>query len=370
MTYARARLLVGITGVGIWVVAAVAFLAAGGPSALPGPDADFSDQAAALAAVLGVYVVVSLPFDALGGYVLPRRFGRSCPDRDAWVLAWARGVLVQAVVMVLAVLAVIAAGRAGGFGAAIAVVAVLAQLIGVARVPLARMVADLGPERRMASGAGGAAGSDVVLMAADDPGFTGGIGGFGGRVVIPEAWTHELGGDLDVEIARRRSVAYGPYWYGLLLAATWTVGGVAIAIALPGGGVQSVGQVVAVGAWFTLWSFIGLLVLPSVSRPGVMAADAAAAADYPSDRVARVIRTLDGLQDDEPDRPDSIEVIFHPIPSAERRIARLGSPRPGLRPWHVARMALPMSWCMLGLLGRAVHCNAGRPELWVMLPSD
>ena len=364
MTYARARLLVGITGVGIWVVAAVAFLAADGPSVLPGPDATFSDQAAALAAVLGVYVLVSLPFDALGGYILPRRFGRSCPDRDAYVLGWARGVLVQAIAMALAVLAVVAAGRAGGTGAAIAVVAAIAMLIGVARMPIARMVADLGPPRVDPAHAG------VVLVDAADPGFTGGVAGLGGRVIMPSSWTRALGQDLEVEVARRRAVAGAPYWLGLLLAAAWTVGGVAIASALPGGGVQSVGQVAAVGAWFTLWSFLGLLVLPSVSRPGVMAADAAAAVAYPGDRVAAVIRVLDGLQDDEPERPDVVEVVFHPIPSADRRIARLDPPRPGLRPWHVARMALPMSWCMLGLLGRAVHCNAGRPELWVLLPAD
>ena len=349
---------------GIWVVAAVAFLAAGGPAALPGPDATFSDQAAALAAALGVYVLVSLPFDALGGYILPRRFGRACPDRDAYVLGWARGVLVQAIAMALFVLAVIAAGRAGGAGAAIAMVAGIALLIGVARVPIARMVADLGPPRSDTGDAG------VVLVDAADPGFTGGVAGLGGRVIMPSAWTQALGPDLEVEATRRRAVAGAPYWIGLLLAAAWTVGGVAIAIALPGGGVQSVGQVAAVGAWFTLWSFLGLLVLPSVSRPGVMAADAAAAVAYPADRVATVIRVLDGLQDDEPERPDVVETIFHPIPSADRRIARLDSPRPGVRPWHVARMALPMSWCMLGLLGRAVHCNAGRPELWVLLPAD
>jgi len=364
VTYARARLLVGITGVGIWVVAAVAFLAADGPSVLPGPDATFSDQAAALAAVLGVYVLVSLPFDALGGYILPRRFGRSCPDRDAYVLGWARGVLVQAIAMALAVLAVVAAGRAGGTGAAIAVVAAIAMLIGVARMPIARMVADLGPSRVDPAHAG------VVLVDATDPGFTGGVAGLGGRVMMPSSWAQALGQDLEVEVARRRAVAGAPYWLGLLLAAAWTVGGVAIAIALPGGGVQSVGQVAAVGAWFTLWSFLGLLVLPSVSRPGVMAADAAAAVAYPADRVAAVIRVLDGLQDDEPERPDVVEVVFHPIPSADRRIARLDPPCPGLRPWHAARMALPMSWCMLGLLGRAVHCNAGRPELWVLLPAD
>jgi len=364
VTYARSRLLVGITGVGVWVAAAVAFLAAGGAHALPGPGSDFSDQAAALAAVLAVYVVLSLPFDLLGGYLLPRRFGRECPDRDAYVVGWARGVLVQAVVMVLAVLAVVSAGRAGGAGAALGVVAAMALAIGVARLPLARMVGDLGASRPDPGN------GDLAFVDAADPGFTGGVTGLGGRMVMPSAWQQALGADLPVEVARRRWQARGPYLLGLVVAAAWTVGGVAIAIALPGGGVESVGQVVAAGAWFTLWSFIGLLVLPSVSRPAVMAADAAAAQDFPDGQVARAIAVLDGLQDDEPERPDAVEVIFHPIPAAGRRAATLGTSAPGLRPWHVARMALPMSWCMLGLLGRAVHCNAGRPELWVMLPSD
>lgn len=346
------------------MVIAVAFLAAGGPDALPGTEATFSDQAAALLAVIGVYVLVSLPFDLLGGLILPRRFGRACPEPDAWVLGWARGVLVQAVVMALAVLAVVASGRAGGTGAAIGVVAAMALAIGLARLPLGRMVADLGPARA------DAAASHVAFIEAADPGFTGGVTGLGRRMVLPAAWRAALGDDLQVEVTRRRAQARAPYLLGLLVAAAWTVGGVAIAVVLPGGGVQSVGQVVAAGAWFTLWSFIGLLVLPTVSRPAVKAADSVAAADYPADRVARVIRTLDGLQDDEPERPDAVEAIFHPIPSAGRRVAALGSARAGLRPWHVARMALPMSWCMLGLLGRAVHCNAGRPELWVMLPSD
>ena len=42
---------------------------------------------------------------------------------------------------------------------------------------------------------------------------------------------------------------------------------------------------------------------------------------------------------------------------------------PGLA-WHLARTALYLSHAGLSLLPRAVHCNAGRPELWVYLPSD
>jgi len=42
----------------------------------------------------------------------------------------------------------------------------------------------------------------------------------------------------------------------------------------------------------------------------------------------------------------------------------------GWAAWHAARTALYLSWAGVGLLGRAVHCNLGRPEVWVFLPSD
>ena len=38
--------------------------------------------------------------------------------------------------------------------------------------------------------------------------------------------------------------------------------------------------------------------------------------------------------------------------------------------WHAARMTLYVSWACMGMLVRAVHSNVGRPELWVMLPTD
>jgi len=364
VTYARARLLVGITGVGTWVVIAALFLALDGASLLPGPDSAFGAQAGALAAVIGIYVVVSLPFDLLGGLVLPGRHGRAVPSASRWLAGWARGVVVQAIVMAAAVGLMIWAGRGAGDGAALGVAALVALAIGLGRLPLARAVAHLGPPVAGPHGA--------TTMTAGDVGFTGAITGIPGRsrVVMPEAWQQQLGNLFDIEVARRRAMAGASYALGIALALAWTVGGVALALALPGGGADGVAAIVTAGAWFTLWSFAGLLILPSVSRPAVMAADAAAAGSFPQADVATVIRDLDRLQDDEPERPGSVEVIFHPIPGAERRIQRLGESTPGVRPWHVARLALPMSWCCLGLMGRAVHCNAGRPELWVMLPAD
>ena len=48
--------------------------------------------------------------------------------------------------------------------------------------------------------------------------------------------------------------------------------------------------------------------------------------------------------------------------------AALGAERDGCR--TAARVALYLCVAGLGLLGRVVHCNAGRPEAWVFLPGD
>lgn len=68
------------------------------------------------------------------------------------------------------------------------------------------------------------------------------------------------------------------------------------------------------------------------------------------------------------DRP-WVEAIFYPIPSAARRIESLASPvrRPVLG--DLARSQLYYSLAGLTLLGRSVHCNVGRPALWVFPPS-
>lgn len=364
MTYARSRLLVGITAVGSWVVLSAVFLGLGGASLLPHADASAATQAAVLFSVLGVYVVVSLPFDMLGGLVLPRRHGRSSQATAAYLGQWARAVVVQVVVMAAAATLLVLAGHEWGDGAAIAVAAVIALAIALGRLPLARAVARLAPVEALPGHPG------VLAVGAGDRGFTGGITGLGRTIAVPAAWQQALGPGLQVELARRRSLTGASYWLGIVVALAWTVGGIALAMALPGGGAGDMSALVATGAWFTLWSFVGLLVLPSVSRPAVHAADAAAAAEWPADQVGPVISALDALQDDEPERPPAVEAIFHPIPGAAGRIGRLDRAAAGVRPWNVARTALPMSWCCLGLLGRAVHCNAGRPELWVMLPTD
>ena len=120
-------------------------------------------------------------------------------------------------------------------------------------------------------------------------------------------------------------------------------------------------------------SFLGLLVLPTPSRAAALAADAFALEgleDRRDDLVA-ALGALDRFADDEPERSPGVERIFHPVPSlGSRTRADLRGPARERAPWHLARTAIYLSIAGLNPLHRLVHCNAGRPDLWVFMPAD
>jgi hypothetical protein len=291
-----------------------------------------------------------------------------------YLVVWLRGILVQAVVMLGVGVVILAAGRTFGVIGAITVVVLATLVLLSLQFPVARLVGAL-PRRRPPTDAHLASVRRPDVLASADVGFVGGWAGWPGfeRLVVPYHWLDELAPEeLELQMLRREAVlASGGRALGVWIAVTWNLVGFALAVALVGG-VTQVAQLVTIALYMTLWSFVGLLVLPSLSRPGVYTADAYAKAHSANaSRLPELIRTLDRWQDDEPRRAAGIEIIFHPIPAAENRVDALQHESPsGRRPWHTARMALPLSWATLGLLGRAVHCNTGRPELWVMLPGD
>jgi membrane protease YdiL (CAAX protease family) len=277
-------------------------------------------------------------------------------------------------------LAVIHASRAVspwlGF---VLVVAATAALV-LAQGPFARWVGGLRPSGRPVPTTGPASEllgtRRVVAVDHDDVGFTGGWVGAPGReaLLVPARWVRDLASDrLEAELVRRGSVLRtGARERGLVLAAAFDLIGFALAVLVLGGSLTSVAGLVTVSLWVTLWSFVGALILPSLSRPGVYGADRAASERGVDPAILReTARQLDRWQDDEPRRPRGVETIFHPIPAVEHRVEALDQRRPaGPGAWHTARVALWLSWASFGLLGRAVHCNCGRPELWVLLPAD
>jgi hypothetical protein len=196
---------------------------------------------------------------------------------------------------------------------------------------------------------------------------------------VPRHWVSELReSQLVIALSRRVAVReLGLRRRGVFVAIGWNCAGVALATLMPHADLQTAAGFVTAMLWFTLWSFLGILMLPTISRTAVFAADRWAASSHPPSEVIDTIRQLDAWQDDEAARTPLVERVFHPVPARDGRLRALAGPvaptdtvavAPGA--WHATRMMLYLSWAGVGGLARAVHCNIGRPSLWVMFPGD
>ena len=381
--YGRARLCVGISAVGSWVLMAAAGLTFGGPrwfaDAWSGRiGGGVGGEAFALLMFVVVYVAVQLPFDLLGGLMLPRGYRRAAPAWGAYVKGWSRGVAVHGAMLFAVAGVLTVAGHYGGpllmFVAAVGgSLVLLAQRLGLARalasVRPAAVSPGLAPDSelphalRRRGGRGLHRGGGRRLPPAGQR-FAGGLGArpwakpacesprHGGRRPRPPGRGAAAG---CWRWASRGSVSPSPPCASESAdLRPWARPPAPIAFSL----------------WFTLWSFLGLLVLPTFSRRGVAEVDARLLAEGTTpDELNAITRTLDRRQDSEPARPGWVERIFHPIPSVNNREAPTGG-TPPRGAWDAARTAVFVSAAGLGLLGRAVHCNCGRPALWAFLPTE
>ncbi len=384
-TFARRRLRLGIAGVGSSVLLSVAWLAVLLTGVVP-INADFrltsvsfshaGDSALLVLAVFAAHALALGVLEYVGGAMAVRQR----PAFSHWLTSWIRGVLVQAGLLgALAFAAALAATQLGSvgvigvvFGSAVAMLAFQGPL---ARA-VARMAVEPADERVGARAlANGVRASSVRVVDVDDEAFVGGwIGLASPQLWIPRRWTHNDHADvLDVQFARRHAqFTSGARRRGVWRSAIWPVLGVALAALVLPWSFSHSAMWLALPAVSTLSTFVAVLLLPSVSRPVVYRADAAAAKSHGAARVIAAIGQLDAWQDDEPERSPGVEFIFHPVPSlGNRERALTRGTRPSLGGGHQqTRITLFTSLAGFGLLGRVVHCNIGRPSLWVVYPGD
>jgi hypothetical protein len=372
--YGRARLWLGMAAVGTLVTFAALALALAGRFA-PDLEAPPETQLLGLAGFALFYAVVQLPFDVFGGHLLPRWYGRSHPPPGRYLAGLARGVAAHTAVLLSAAVVLMYAGRHAGVVGTVAAGTMLALALLRGRVMIASAVAPL--ELTPSAPDGSASGGPVPVAMAESPdeGFTGAVlGVFRPRLhLLPLKWGQVLGAEgLQVAVRRRcLAVMTGSWRRGRLLALLFTIAGLTTAALLVGPArLGTAAGTIELSLWFTIWSFVGLLALPTPSRRGVAEVDERLLSEgCPREAVETTARRLDDLQDGERDRPALVETIFHPIPSLEHRLrGPHAHGRPGY--WDAARTSVYLSLAGVGLLGRAVHCNCGRPALWVFLPTD
>jgi hypothetical protein len=379
MTYARQRLLLGITGVGSTVLLCLAAVLFDLPHRWISPlsDQSYGSALAAIALTWMVHAALLAPLDLLGGLV----FVRERPAALRWLSGWLRGVLVQWIWFLFAAALLLRMGQQFGITNAV-LVFLLLQLVLLSRQGLmAWLVGGLrfgAPSARLTAAIAALSHtpSSVREIASDEPSFVGGWTGVdAGALWVPARWVTELAPQqLAVALERRIGVrSLGLRRRGALIALAWNTAGFALATSAPRADLMTAAGFVTVMAWFTLWSFVGVLVLPSLSRPAVLLADAWARRTSEVSDIVATIERLDGWQDDEAERAPGVELIFHPVPARSARVRALlnaESPQPATGAWHATRMMLYLSWAGLGGLSRAVHCNIGRPAVWVLLPGD
>ncbi len=383
MSYARARLWLGISGVGTIVVVSACLLFFQVPShLLTVGKASFGSDIRLLVGILFAYAVLSGPFDFFGGYILPTEYGRTAVRFPVFLRGWLRGVLLHSLILLGIALTLLYAVRTGGFplflGAFVCLNLLLLSLQPLMAILLGGITYKRPTpeqEKQFASLSGGRKRLRMIFAVHTGPYFTGGIAGLPGRerLIVPAAWIEALSSaELETVCLRKTGILQsGSRTRGLLLAIGWNT----ICFCLAGlltGDLTSVAGLVTFSLWFTMGSFLGLLILPVPSQRGVFEGDTFALQHgAPRMVLENLLRKLDRDQDDEPSRTRSIETCFHPLPSVERRLAFLdteGQTQTGA--WHGARMAIYLSWAGGSFLSRAVHCNCGRPDVWVFLPSD
>lgn len=343
LSYGQVRLRLGILGVGLWVCLCLLALVSGLAWKL------------SLVEWLLLYLLVSLPLDLLGGQLLPRMWKQAVLPPGLWLKAYLRTSILQVSLMALGCLVLSLVGERDPQSASL-LFPVLALLLLEFQVSLSR-----------AAGIPVQAEGGVFWLEARDPRCSGGISGIPGRerLLLPAHWKQRFSSEWIAEHLERRKflVESGARNSGLLLALLFQA--LCLSLLLP----YSQGNPVVLSASFTLTSFLGLLLLPSLSRRGVLAADAFQARRRGPVATSEWLTRLEALQEEDLARHPGVDLIFHPIPSLQTRLRQLSSPC-SPAPWNTARYALLTSWLAGGLLSRAVHCNCGRAELWLWPPCD
>lgn len=362
----QARLLLGMSAVGCWVVISVLGLAT-----LPVPQnaAPLPTELAKIGYFLVCYTAISLPFDWIGGSLIPRTFHLSRPV-PFW-RPWFRGALGHAVFLGMIAASLLLASRQGGTPLLLTGFAlILLTLIGAQKQVTCLLASHT--ETRSSKNKEGI---PAIALGSSDSAFSGGIVGWPGRerIIQPAHWQNKLPTALYKHLLERRTLAIltKQRTRGLLVASAWVVSGFTLALCLNAGALDTAEALLRMAFCTSLWQFLGLLLLPTLSRR------AAIRLDYDQiqhgatkQKQQEFIRRQSELEDGEDQRSTVVETIFHPLPSVLNRLAELDRKPRFSGAWNANRMMLYLNWSSLGLLSRAVHCNVGRPALWALPPVD
>ena len=362
--YLQGRLYLGMLTVGSWVVLATLLLVSGVLESLGIWLAKLGlPEFAALSMMVLGFCLIQLPFDWLGGHWLPRRYG--LPSHFT-LPSYCMAVFKHSLIFSASINILHVAGQHLGLTGALGALLVLIMIGVQSQHLLARWLGCL-KNKTLEQDDG------VLIYEGTDTAFSGGISGWPGleRVILNHSWQGELktNGMAWLKDRRRRAIRSGLRMNGLIWAIMWISSSFILAAFLAGfptGDVTATMRMLLYGVFF---HFGGLLLLPTLSRRGSLALDGIdSTPDNACSHTKEWTKAITILTDGEERRAAWIERIFHPLPSMENRMTPYENT--GWAAWNATRYMLFLSTLAGGFLSRSVHCNIGRPELWIMPPVD
>lgn len=369
LTYPSARLKLGMSAVGAITVLSFIALWFQFPQLLSTKLQTFGfAQWMAFPLLAFLYISAMAPIDILGGFILPQKNGKKAHSR---ISVYIKGALIHGILVLSSWLILHFATMTFGIGGTL-ITTISFIIVGLSiQFKLSGFVGSLKISKTKNYEPNITAREELIVSSYDST-FSGSIVGIPGheKVILPSVWVNEMGeAGLKVMSDRRKYVIEsGLRNRGLFLASAWLISSILLSILIIGLPDGSVSWTLNLIFCTTIFHFVGLLVLPTPSRNATYLVDEVMnQANENKETYLSWLRDFSRLTDGEENRNIWVERIFHPLPSVQNRI--------GLRPnswaaWNATRTMLYLSIFCGGLLSRAVHCNAGRPDLWIIAPTD
>ena len=368
LSYPTARLLSGISAVGIMNLICLALLATGAFHILiPMISENALTVFMVVLAFVLAYAMIMLPLDFISGYWIPEQYGRPATLK---VRAYLKGSLMHALMLGSSILILHGAGQIGGLP--FAAVLLLLMLIFVVRFQL-QTAFCVGLLQKRDDPRDICPDLEAIWVESKDPCFSGGIVGLPGReqIILPSKWYRAHGAHFMRNLHMRRQKAVHAGWRsrGMIFAGAWVVMSFLLSAYLVGFPEEGLISTLNLSLLSSVFHFFGLLLLPTPSRRATLAIDRWMQQSIGSEYAFRDwLQKFSNMTDGEVQRGRWIERIFHPIPSLQNRLHQNQSAN--FTGWNSNRMMLYLSIFSGGLMSRAVHCNIGKPELWIMAPVD
>jgi hypothetical protein len=389
MNYTRARFYLGVASIGFWMALSAYALLTNLPTTLfPVQAVTWLDTANHLLLAIGVYLLLTLPFDVIGGVVLPMAYKQPAPNIAVFALQWLRGALVQgALWLIFGLLLTVAAAQSGNaWFLSLVVSGILMLALVTLQTWVGFLISGFRPKQQpFAEQAitldrlSMVVPKDLSVYQTNNPTATGVINGAPGmeRIMIPSTWLKQFEGDTLAGIllryitivqneSRQRAVWIVVIYY---LIGFWLMASNRAISA----NLDNITGVLQIAFGMTLWSAAALVLLTPLTRWATLEADHSGRREGIQlkafeDTISQISQTQHNYTPDQ----QPLQIMFQPIPDEETRILELTrrNVRYFFTTWGAARLAPYVSWVYLNPLSRAADYMLGRPDFWATPPND